>query len=213
MKPANVCRGRMLTVALLVLFASACGPRAQDSASPLRGIPGDLTAPTSTTTTTSTSIAPTPTSTVASEAVLLHFILGDSITTVLRTLPLGPEPQDVLDSLLDGFPTSSFGSDIRSAIPRDLEASVSVERGLATVDTDGSLLTEISPIDQRLAIAQIVLTLTSRPGIGQVTFLVNGEPQAVPRGGGELAPADQPVAYDDYAMLLTPGGVAPSNEQ
>lgn len=213
MRPTNTRRGRTMTVVLLVLFAAACGPRAQDSASPLRGVPGDLTAPTSTTTTTSTSIAPTPTSTVASEAVLLHFILGDSITTVLRTLPLGPGPQDVLDSLLDGFPTSSFGSDIRSAIPRDLEASVSVERGLATVDTDGSLLTEISPIDQRLAIAQIVLTLTSRPGIGQVTFLVNGEPQAVPRGGGELAPADQPVAYDDYAMLLTPGGVAPPSGQ
>jgi len=84
----------------------------------------------------------------------------------------------------------------------DLKANVTVERGLATVDTDESLLSEISPIDQPLAIAQIVLTLTSRPGIGQVNFLVNGEPQAVPRGGGELAPADQPVAYDDYATLL-----------
>lgn len=213
MRSTNLRRGRAAGIALAALLIAACGPRAQDSASPLRGVPADLTAPTSTSTTTSTSIPPSPTSTVASEAVLLHFILGDSITTVLRTLPVGPEPQDVLDTLLDGYPTSSFGSDVRSAIPRDLEASVDVERGLATVDTDGSLLTEISPIDQRLAIAQIVLTLTSRPGIGQVTFLVNGEPQAVPRGGGELAPADQPVAYDDYAMLLTPGGVAPPPEQ
>ena len=212
---SSLIRRRQCTIffASAILLVTACGPRAQDSASPLRAVPGDLTAPTSTSTTTTTSLPPLPTSTVASEAVLLHFILGDSITTALRTLPVGPEPQDVLDSLLDGFPTSSFGTDVRSAIPRDLEATVSVERGLATVDTDGSLLTEISPIDQRLAIAQIVLTLTSRPGIGQVTFLVNGEPQAVPRGGGELAPADQPVAYDDYAMLLTPGGVAPPSEQ
>lgn len=205
-------RSGAIAFALVVGFGSACGPRAQDSASPLGGVPGDLTAPTSTSTTTSTSSPPAPTSTVASEAVLLHFILGDSITTVLRTLPVGPAPQDVLELLLEGYPMIPFGGDVRSAIPRDLKATVTIERGLATVDTDGSLLTEISPIDQRLAIAQIVLTLTSRPGIGQVTFLVNEEPQAVPRGGGELAPADQPVAYDDYAMLLTPGGVAPPSE-
>jgi hypothetical protein len=115
-----------MSFAFAILLVTACGPRAQDSASPLRAVPGDLTAPTSTSTTTTTSLPPSPASTVASEAVLLHFILGDSITTVLRTLPVGPEPQDVLDSLLDGFPTSSFGTDVRSAIPRDLEATVSV---------------------------------------------------------------------------------------
>jgi spore germination protein GerM len=141
---------------------------------------------------------------IETESVLLHFILGEMITVVMRDLPSDPSPQAVLDSLLAGYPSSSFGADVRSAIPRDLEATVTVERGLATVDVEGSLLTEISPIDQPLAIAQIVLTLTSRPGIGQVAFRVDGDPQAVPRGGGELAPADEPVAYDEYAVLVSP---------
>lgn len=182
----------------------ACGPRADDTARPLRAVPAELVAPTTTTSTTTTTTPENQSDEpIATETVLLYFILGDAITTVVRNVPVDPEPQDVLDSLLRGFPSSSIGLDVRSAIPRDLVASVTVERGLATVDTDGSLLSEISPIDQPLAIAQIVLTLTSRPGIGQVAFLVNGEPQAVPRGGGELAPADEPVAYDDYAMLLS----------
>ena len=186
---------------LAAVAASGCGPRAQDSAAPLRGIPNDLTAPTTTSTTT-TSLPAASTTSVATEPVVLHFVLGEAITSVLRSVRLNAEPQDVLDLLLEGYPSSLFGPDVRTAIPKNLKATVTVERGLATVDADESLLSEISPIDQPLAIAQIVLTLTSRPGIGQVNFLVNGKPQSVPRGGGELAPADQPVAYDDYAMLL-----------
>ena len=143
-----------------------------------------------------------PTTLVPTEGVVLYFVRDESITSLVRNIRLNAEPQEVLELLLEGYPSTFLGLDVRSAIPDDLKANVTVERGLATVDTDESLLSEISPIDQPLAIAQIVLTLTSRPGIGQVNFLVNGEPQAVPRGGGELAPADQPVAYDDYATLL-----------
>lgn len=193
--------GIVLVAVIAVPASAGCGPRAQNSATPLRGIPNELTAPTTTSTTT-TSLPAVSTTSVATEPVVLHFVLGEAITTVLRSVRLNAEPQDVLDLLLEGYPSSLFGPDVRTAIPRNLKATVTVERGLATVDADESLLSEISPIDQPLAIAQIVLTLTSRPGIGQVNFLVNGKPQAVPRGGGELAPADQPVAYDDYAMLL-----------
>lgn len=207
---SKIFRGRpmapLVATMIAVVALVSCGPRTQDEATPLRGVPGDLTAPTSTSTTTSsTTVAPTMTTVVETESVLLHFILGETITTTLRNLPLNPDPQAVLDSLLAGYPSSAFGPDVRSAIPRDLAATVTVERGLATVDVEGSLLAEISPIDQPLAIAQIVLTLTSRPGIGQVEFRVDGDPQAVPRGGGELAPADEPVAYDDYAVLVSNG--------
>lgn len=192
---------RLVPAVTAVALVAGCGPGPENRATQLRGVPEDLTAPTSTTT-TSTTIPVIPSTSVATEAIVLYFVLGESVTRVVRSIRVDPEPQDVLDLLLQGYPSSMFGPDLRSAVPRDLTATVSVERGLATVDTDQSLLNEISPIDQPLAIAQIVLTLTSRPGIGQVIFRVNGEPRAVPRGGGELAPAEEPVAYDDYAMLL-----------
>lgn len=200
MNRRNRLSGILLAGICGVLFVS-CGPGPQDIATPLRGVPLDLTTPTTTSTTTTTPISP-PTTLVPTEGVVLYFVRDESITSLVRNIRLDAEPQEVLELLLEGYPSTFLGLDVRSAIPNDLKATVTVERGLATVDTDESLLSEISPIDQPLAIAQIVLTLTSRPGIGQVNFLVNGEPQAVPRGGGELAPADQPVAYDDYATLL-----------
>ena len=200
MNRRNRLSGILLAGICGVLFVS-CGPRPQDIATPLRGVPLDLTTPTTTSTTTTTPISP-PTTLVPTEGVVLYFVRDESITSLVRNIRLDAEPQEVLELLLEGYPSTFLGLDVRSAIPNDLKATVTVERGLATVDTDESLLSEISPIDQPLAIATIVLTLTSRPGIGQVNFLVNGEPQAVPRGGGELAPADQPVAYDDYATLL-----------
>ena len=136
------------------------------------------------------------------ESVLLYYVLDDRLTPAVEDLPLDSTPQDVLDTLLGGLPRYAEGTVLRTALPEQLTATVVVSRGLAVVDTDTSLLTEISPVDQRFAIGQIVLTLTSRPGIGQVSFTVDGRPQAVPRGGGDLAPANEPVAYDDYVSLL-----------
>ena len=205
-------RARFVVAATALMVAgataSACGPRSQDSAGPLRGVPGDLVAATTTSTTTSTLAPAVPRTTLPTEPVVMHYIVGESVAPVLRNIPINPDPQDVLDALFEGFEPGPFGGEVRSALPRDLTATVEVERGLATVNTDGGLLSDISPLDQPLAIAQIVLTLTSRPGIGQVAFLVNGQPQSVPRGGGELAAPDAPVAYDDYAMLLAPARMA-----
>ena len=93
-----------------------------------------------------------------------------------------------------------------------------VTRGLAVVDANKSLLEIVTTLEQRLAIGQIVLTLTSLPGIGQVLFTVDGIPQSVPRGAGDTAKANQPVAFDDYASLLlssappSPLFIAPQND-
>ena len=194
---------RSVAAALILGITVGCGPRPQRDASPLRGVPAELTAPT-TTSTTSTTLAPPPETTpVASSPVTLYLILDDHLIQTTHDLPNDSTDQDALDELLDLSADTTLGPAVRTALPRGLTASVMVERGLAIVDTDASLLTDISPLDQRLAIGQIVLTLTSRPGIGQVSFFVDGKPQSVPRGGGDLAPASQPVAYDDYAQLIT----------
>jgi hypothetical protein len=47
-----------------------------------------------------------------------------------------------------------------------------------------------------------VLTLTQQSGVGQVRFTSNNEPQAVPRGRGDLSGPGATVACDDYANLL-----------
>jgi hypothetical protein len=75
--------------------------------------------------------------------------------------------------------------------------------GVANVNSKSGYLESIKPNEQRLAIAQIVLTLTSQPGIGQVTFSVVGKPIGVPRGRGDIAGAGIPVTFDDYKMLIS----------
>ena len=189
------------TILISVLGLSSCGLRTQTTAVAIDKVPFDLVATTTSSSTSST--MPSSSSVNAPvETVSLYFISANKVIPTLRDLPVEPSLQQVLSELVEGLPPASFVSLLRSALPDKLRATVEVTRGLAVVDTDESLLAVSASIDQRLAIAQIVLTLTSRPGVGQVLFTVDGRPQAVPRGAGDLAKANQPVAYEDYVSLL-----------
>lgn len=65
---------------------------------------------------------------------------------------------------------------------------------------------ERDPAAERLplAVGQVVLTLSSAPGVERVQFLSDGEPAAVPVPSG--ARRSTPVTAADYAPLLTTGG-------
>ena len=69
-----------------------------------------------------------------------------------------------------------------------------VTGGIATVELSADF-TAASSTDQRAAVAQIVCTLTARPGIGQVQFQLNAKPADVPRGDGSTT--SKPVSRDD----------------
>ena len=58
----------------------------------------------------------------------------------------------------------------------------------------------LPPSDQILALGQLVLTVTARPGVGQAEFTLDGEPIDVPRGNGLLVSGT--VVRDDYVKLL-----------
>lgn len=77
--------------------------------------------------------------------------------------------------------------------------SVHVQAGVARVDLAPSVA-NLGGADQQLAVAQLVCTLTDRPGVGQVSFTLAGAPVDVPRGDGSLTP--DPVSRDDYAVLF-----------
>jgi spore germination protein GerM len=110
-----------------------------------------------------------------------------------------------LAALTEGLVEDSTTVGLRSAIPASLEARVDVDRGVATVNATRAFLNSLSAVDQRLAIAQIVLTLTSRPGIGQVVFFVDGKAIAVPKGRGDLSGIGDPVTFDDYTNIIVGG--------
>lgn len=154
-----------------------------------------------TTTSTSTTVAPTS-STTAVYDVQFYFVAGrQELTPITRQLA-SPAPGQVLSTLLDGVPEGTEYDGLITALPPPgLDWSVSVAGGRATVRLPPEFVNDAS-LDQPLAIAQIVLTLTNRPGIGQVRFVsVRDEPLSVPKGDGELTERGGDVVCEDYRNL------------
>ena len=138
-----------------------------------------------------------------SEPVDLFFISNLRITRVQRNVASPASPAQALSSLVEGPNSSPEYVGLRSALPVNFAATVDVIRGVARVDATQAFLDSLSGLDQKLAIAQIVLTLTSRPGVGQVLFSVEGKLISVPRGRGDSVASGVPVTYDDYSQLIS----------
>lgn len=204
--------------AALSVAVAACGLGGDDElqrldSNDLFGL--DETTTTSTTTTTTTIVPPpsvdstigATTTTIATEPVELFYIDGDRLADVVFPLTRGtqgPSALRVMRALERALESGDVGIvGLRSAVPPDLVTTVTESAaGYASVDLSGTVFETIEDSDQRLAFAQIVLTLTRRPGIGQVRFSVDDEAIGVPgrdnviRGAGEL------VSFEDYESLL-----------
>ena len=191
----------------------------------LAGLDQTTTSTTTTTTTTlptATATAPAPagtttavttSSTIATEPVELYFVAGSVLESVTQELFRGISPAGVLTALESGPPPPDVGIGLTSVLPIGLTRDVLESgTGVATVDLDGDLFEQIEGGDeQRRAVAQIVLTLTRRPGIGQVRFTLDGEPLSVPKRGNVLSEPGEPVSRLDYESLLDQTDVVPTD--
>ena len=196
--------GLSRTLWLVIACASCAIPAGGDfQAIPDSEVPYELSSPR--TTLAPSAVTTLPGSDTSTEAIDTYFISNSRVLKIVRLVaaPAGPDQALATLSALDTQDPALAG--LRTAIPKTFSATVSVERGVASVDSTRGLLDTLSPLDQRLAVAQIVLTLTSRPGIGQVLFSVDGVPTGVPRGRGDLAGPLTPVTFDDYSSLVVTG--------
>lgn len=205
-----------ILLASSLLLVVGCGVPTTSSSRPIDpgAIPEQFTAttlpPTTSTSTTTTVVEPPPsttTTTLPVEEVQLFFVSGSRIVPIARLLLSPASAPQVLAALSEGIPDIDEAAGLRSALPPGLVIDVTVERGVATVDLDPAFTLIVTGPEQRLAVAQIVLTLTRRAGIGQIVFSSDSEPIAVPRGRGDLTEPGELVACDDYGNLL-PGGFA-----
>ena len=138
----------------------------------------------------------------AGDAASVYFAKSGRLVAVARRLASSAPPQDLLNLLRRGPTKGEVEAGLRSAVPNQNLARVSsVTAGTASVDlrSEFSLLPSA---DQFLALAQLVFTLTSRPGIGQVRFTLGGRATDVPLADGSLV--RRRVSRDDYE------GVAPA---
>lgn len=198
----------------VVIVASSCGVPSSSKFVTISdsNIPFELNVTTTSTTTTSTTIAQQPDKTQTdgseqlveniNETVDLYFISNNKVLATRIQIASPATTSQVLAALVAGPPSGDAGLGLRSALSPQLNATIQIAKGIATIDSSGFILAGLSPVDQRLAIAQLVLTFTRRPGIGQVLFSVNGVQIAVPRGKGDLVKPGVPVSFDDYFVLL-----------
>ena len=158
------------------------------------------------TVTTARSTGPRPSSTlVATEPVKLYFATaGNHLTAITTTLPHPTSLRRAIAALETGPLLDDAGVQLQSFVQQGLVLSVTDEGGVALVDLDGELLTRIDSSDQRLLIAQLVLTLATRPGIGQVSFSADGDPISVPVPSRDnlLSEAGEPVSFDEFEELV-----------
>ena len=205
---------KAISIFVVTFVASSCGVPSSSKFVAISDsdVPFELNVTTTSTTTTSTTIAQQPdkSKTDGSEQLLeninetvdLYFISNNRVLATRIQIASPATTSQVLAALVAGPPSGNAGLGLRSALSQQLNATIQIAKGIATIDSTGFILAGLSPVDQRLAIAQLVLTFTRRPGIGQVIFSVNGVQIAVPRGKGDLVKPGVPVSFDDYFALL-----------
>ena len=201
---------RIIALFLTASIASCGVPRASEVMQlPQSELPTELNQQ-PTTTTTSTTVAEDasaketqqPSAEVLSEPVELYYISDDRLLATTQSIVSPATISQELAALVAGPPSGDNGLGLRSALPISLNAEIDISKGVAQINTTAEFLTSLSPIDQRLAIAQLVLTFTRRPGVGQVIFTVDDQEVAVPRGRGDLAKPGTTVSFDDYSSLI-----------
>lgn len=119
---------------------------------------------------------------------------ADEITALLATIAAGPDEQQRAAGL-----SSAAGPDV----------------GLELVElTDGTARIQVTPTQTipsadriPLVVGQIVLSVTSVPGVDRVALLQDGQPLEAPLPGG--ARTSEPVGAMDYQDLLAPPSPSP----
>jgi hypothetical protein len=209
----------------LLVLAASCGVGSDDSLRQINdddlfGLNETTTSSSSTTTTTAPALPSVPstigasTTTIATETVQLFFLDGNRLQPVPSPLAGEATPSRVIAALEAGPPTGPLGIGLRTLLPEPSTAVPALVNsvdpsslGYATVDLASNAFQLIDAADQRAAIAQIVLTLINRPGIGQVRFTLDGVPMRVPGGEGLQSGPGEAVSLQDYESLLRDPGV------
>lgn len=197
-------RRRTITVAALLWFvAAACGVVEDgkvERIDPQFGLDDTLPSTTmeATTTTilaTTTTGFETTTTQVQTEQVRLYFVASGQLTYVLQGLASPVTLPQIIAALQAGPPAGDLGAGLRTIVPSDVEIRVTTDgSGVASVTLPPGFFELVGvQNDQRLVIAQLVLTLTVSRGVGQVVFN-----QAVPLPTGQVRLAGQQLTFNDY---------------
>ena len=151
---------------------------------------------------------------VASRFVTLYLVQGDdtggdALVPVRREVAVPTDtaelPRVVAEALIEASPEDLGRADLVNALPSDVQVLSAVLADDGVLDLDLTNLGSVESSLQRLAVAQLVFTLTdlTDPRVRSVRFSIDGQEAAVPLEG-RVAPAGTPVGRADEPLLLSP---------
>jgi len=127
---------------------------------------------------------------------------GDILEGVSRDLSVNASAADVIEQLLAGPLEEESEESLTTAIPADLTL-IEVQEprgGTVTVNVAGGPLERLSPEELRIAVAQLVFTVTDLAQISSLRLQVDGVPSSLPRDGQDSSP-EEPVTRNDYRSV------------
>lgn len=192
---------RRAAVVVLALVLAGCGVPTGGTPStiPAEDVPYGLASP---------SPAPTPTAPSEAKSVTaqVHWTTPDDAVVARPREVSGTTRRERLASVLEQLAAGPTGTErdeqLGTALPREIR--LVVERfadGTATIDIEVQTQ-ELSGVAGRRAVAQIVLTATSVPGVQAVLLELAGEPIEAPLPAGALTAG--PLTAQDYAAATVP---------
>lgn len=183
--------GPALALALLLAASVPAGCGIPDDGQPTL-LPGGVVEP---------ALAPSEPVQSPLAEVPVFLVRAERLVPVVRRAAPG-DVTGVLARLLAGPRQEEFAAGIRTAISPETELrSAGLSGDTATVDLTAAFV-EVGGEEQILAVAQIVLTASSVPGVAQVRLLLAGQAVEIPRADGTLTSATLRPA--DYEALLKP---------
>ncbi|MBK9179991.1 MAG: GerMN domain-containing protein [Acidimicrobiales bacterium] len=193
-----------------VVAVAGCGVTTEGDDRPLDAtdVPAGLLDTPPSPSTTAAGPAPTALVPVPTYGFELYLVLDDRLVPVRRQLSGPPDLDDVLELVAAGPRPAEQDQGYRSVLgdPVVVTGTPPVG-GQVTIDV-GDAFTSLSGADQLLALAQVVYSVTSLPGVGRVAFTSGGAPIDVPRADGLLVAGS--VSRDDYAALVAPSSAVPT---
>ncbi|MDQ2649910.1 MAG: GerMN domain-containing protein [Actinomycetota bacterium] len=135
------------------------------------------------------------------ENASLCLLRGDLLVPVTRRVDSPAALVDIARALAE-VTSDEAADDLRtSVVASDEILGVRLAAGVATVELAAEASQRLTA-DPLATVAQLVCTLTRRPGVGLVRFTVAGLPVDIPLADGTLSTGA--VSADDYGALVAP---------
>ncbi|HVM08985.1 MAG TPA: GerMN domain-containing protein [Acidimicrobiales bacterium] len=131
--------------------------------------------------------------------VAVYYLVGERLHPAPRAVPDPPTPIRVINALLEGPTDEEAVNGVRTAINPTTQATVSRPApDIVNVDLTSDVAA-VPTLELRLAIGQIVFTMTGIEGVQGVKFTVGGASVAVPLPDGTVT--SDPVNRDDFPAI------------